>query len=258
MTMQETPTDLLEEQVETEEITPDLTQERLDRIESQARSDSQKVQNQLGYLGRQLEGLSSQPKTVERDERIDRLTDMVEELSLRDLDPETQNEQLRKRNAELEARVRKPVEPKPEEREEKTESQEEDDPIAQDYRKRIIPNWLDASAEIGISWDYIWPKIKDKVLSQEFVRGDSTTGDPFGFRPLDSEVRSYMREQKKLLTSQSKSRETISTESTAGGAPSKQAIVNKVADPNYAATTAELVAALEAQAEGYFPKLKRS
>ena len=266
MTMQGEPSDLrvgpqTEEletaEEETEEAPLNPVEERLARYEStlaQLSTATQTMQNQLGYIGRQLTGLTSQPRAAETNQQVIQRTEQIEKLLLRGMDDETRATYLEE---QLVAERNKPA-PKEATPARSPEPQDQGPSVLQIESNQAWAELADYAAEINLPYELARARLLPLVEGEQLTRSESTAADPHGWRSFVKEAKKLMREQKSLQRAEGARRGAIDTSRSAGTRENtKQDLVNRYARGEEM-TSSERIAAVKAfKEEGVYPKAPR-
>lgn len=204
-----------EEELELPQLSP--AEERIARVEGTLNT----IQNQVGYIGRKLEALQSQPQTPARDERIDALMEQFQDLRLSLItDPDEREKVYQQR---LEA-ARKPAEtvqrPQPSAEETPAQTRSLDDRRKDAFFDSIVTDAWEFARGKGINLDFEGFATRYGNRFVPLSWGEPTPGDPLGKRPLWKAIQDMITADAQRIKNGEKSRTTPAetTRGSSGGA----------------------------------------
>ena len=201
-----------------EELTLDPAEERFLRLEtslSTLNASHQRVENQVGYISRQLEKLAAQPPSAARNEEVAALTERLDEFMLNlTTDPEQREAMLQQRLQQ----ARKPVTPPPPQKEpELTPTQQR---TLNDIRVEAWHNVLTPQAHqyarslgLGLGWDDFVVSFNEKFKPLSW--GEPARGDPLGQNEIEQGMKTIVKNEVARIKAQQKPRNAIA-ETTRG------------------------------------------
>ena len=176
-------------------------------------STNQALHDNLGYLTRQLERLNNQPRSAESDARIEKLSQQVEQIMVREMDQEEKVGYYEK----LLQESRKPRQEQPAAERRAENTPDPETARVQTEYATIMGEIAEFCDDLGYPFALLWSKVDPLVRGNELRRGEPTANDPRGWRPFVKEVKALARREKELLVNQAKPKAAIDTTKSGGG-----------------------------------------